>query len=83
MPGDRSFSETQPPSAATPAWITPALIARTRRVWSPLYGHELTDDDAIELLISVGALCDVLFAPNPLDKSGPSDPPAIKSRRSA
>lgn len=69
-------SAVLPQAAALPAWITPALIAQTRIVWQPYYAEPLSHDDAIELLSSVGALCDVLFEPNPLDNDDADEPPA-------
>jgi len=47
----------RPPGAA---WITDEAIADTRRVWSPYYGRELTDDEAVEILMNVRNLADVL-----------------------
>ena len=41
---------------ALPAWITPELITETLRVWQPYYGHTLTQDDAIGMLLNVGNL---------------------------
>jgi hypothetical protein len=41
---------------ALPAWITPDLIAQTRAVWQPYYPQPLTDDDAVEMLLTVGHL---------------------------
>jgi hypothetical protein len=52
---------------ARPAWITPALIEQTRLVWQPYYGRPLSEADALEILASVGSLCDVLFFDSPLD----------------
>lgn len=47
----------RPPGAA---WITDEAIADTRRVWSPYYGHELTDAEAIEILTNVRQLAELL-----------------------
>lgn len=47
----------RPPGAA---WITDEAIADTRRVWSPYYGRELTDAEAVEILMNVRNLADVL-----------------------
>ena len=47
----------RPPGAA---WITDEAIADTRRVWSPYYGRELTEAEAVEILMTVRNLADVL-----------------------
>lgn len=47
----------RPPGAA---WITDEAIADTRRVWSPYYGRELTEVEAVEILMNVRNLADVL-----------------------
>lgn len=47
----------RPPGAA---WITDEAIADTRRVWSPYYGRELTEAEAVEILMNVRNLADVL-----------------------
>ncbi len=41
-----------------PDWMTPELIAETLGVWQPHYPKRLTDEDAIEILRSVGQLFD-------------------------
>jgi len=43
-----------------PSWITPELVADTRMVWEPRYGHALTTGDVIEILQNVGQLFDVM-----------------------
>ena len=43
-----------------PDWITPELIAETLDVWQPHYDKQLTDGDAIEILLGVAALLDVI-----------------------
>jgi hypothetical protein len=43
------------------AWIPDGLIAETRRVWSPIYGREISDDEAIEILTNVKRLAEVLL----------------------
>lgn len=42
------------------AWITDEAIADTRRVWSPYYGRDLTEDEAIEILMNVKGLAQTL-----------------------
>lgn len=66
MPDDRATSQTQPQSAAIPSWVTPALIAQTKVVWQPYFEEELTDAAALELLVPVGVLYEVLYT----EKSG-------------
>lgn len=46
--------------AATPAWITPELVAHTLRVWQPYYRERLTVADAVDIIVRVGRLCEVL-----------------------
>ena len=43
-----------------PAWVSADLVAETIAVWSPIYGQRLTDREAIEILLDVGRLFDVL-----------------------
>ena len=43
-----------------PRWVTEELIADTISTWQPYYATRLTDDDALEILRSVGDLIDVL-----------------------
>lgn len=49
-------------SGVAPGWITPALIAETRAVWQPYYKQELTNEQAVALLIPVGVLYEILFS---------------------
>ena len=48
-----------PPGA--PSWVTAELIAETLRVWQPYYRTPLTPEDALEMIIGVGQLFDVLY----------------------
>jgi hypothetical protein len=48
-----------PPGA--PAWITGDEIAETIRVWQPNHKELLTPDDALEILVNVRNLLDVLY----------------------
>lgn len=48
-----------PPGA--PKWVTSERISDTIRVWQPSYKELLTPDDALEILLNVHALLDVLF----------------------
>jgi predicted hotdog family 3-hydroxylacyl-ACP dehydratase len=43
-----------------PAWISRDLVAETVAVWSPIYGQRLTEREAIEILLDVSRLFDVL-----------------------
>jgi hypothetical protein len=43
------------------AWITQALVEDTRRHWSPRYGYELSDAEAVEILMNVKRLAQVLM----------------------
>ena len=45
-----------------PDWITDNLIADTIRSWQPHYDFDLTKQDAIEMLVNVGRLFDLLEA---------------------
>lgn len=54
----RSPSDTSLP--AVPAWITPALLSLTVRVWSKRYGRPIDDAEAVDILLRVGRLIDVL-----------------------
>lgn len=40
----------------TPTWITPDLLNLTLKVWQPFYTHDLSADDAVTILQSVGQL---------------------------
>ncbi len=39
-----------------PAWITPAWVQRVRTTFQPYYSTPLTDQDAVEILLSMGNL---------------------------
>lgn len=43
-----------------PDWLSAELISLTLEVWQPRYRRTLTCDDAIEILLNVAALADVL-----------------------
>lgn len=47
-----------------PAWITAEIMANTRRVWEPRYGHPLSDAEIVEMIVGVTRLYDVLTTPN-------------------
>ena len=46
--------------AAWPAWITTERIAETIAVWQPHSKEKLTEADAVEMLINVRRLAEVL-----------------------
>jgi hypothetical protein len=51
---------TPTPTETLPKWISRDLVAETLAVWQPFYGFSLTERDAIEILLDVGRLFDVL-----------------------
>ncbi|MGB0768093.1 MAG: hypothetical protein ACPGYV_10320 [Phycisphaeraceae bacterium] len=52
-----------------PGWITDALIADTIQTWQPYYDEPLTEQDAIEMLVNVGRLLDLLEADHAREKA--------------
>ena len=52
------------PTGTLPKWISRDLIEETLAVWQPLYEFSLTERDAIEILLDVGRLFDVLGGSN-------------------
>lgn len=48
------------PPAGSPRWVTSELIANTIRTWQPYYRKPLTPEDALEMLLNVGHLLDIL-----------------------
>lgn len=63
---------------ATPDWMTPQLIERTRVVWQKFYSHPLTREEAVDILRRVGRLIDVLRnPPEPrIEENDCREPPA-------
>jgi hypothetical protein len=51
-----------PGRPASLAWMTDELIAETQRVWSPLYGRQLSRDDAVEILRNVKRFAEVMMS---------------------
>jgi hypothetical protein len=45
------------------AWISDGLLAETRRVWSREYGRPVDEEEAIEMLMNVRRLAEVLMKP--------------------
>lgn len=66
------------PDRALPAWVTPELVARTRATWQPYYPDPLTDDDAVQMLLTVAHLYRVLAGGNDDDDGG--TPPEDRDR---
>ncbi len=52
--------QTSTEAQGLPDWITPELIVETREVWQPHYDKQLTEDDAVEILLGVATLLDAL-----------------------
>lgn len=48
------------PPSDKPRWITDELLAETIRVWQPRYGKPISDDDAVQIILSVSRLGEVL-----------------------
>jgi hypothetical protein len=46
---------------AVPGWVTDELLAKTRTVWSRVYGREVPVAEAVEILVNVKALAEVLL----------------------
>lgn len=46
--------------AGAPPWVTEEDIAETIWVWQPFYEQPLTEDDALEILVNVRSLFDVI-----------------------
>ncbi len=43
------------------AWITDDLLRYTREVWSRAYGRPVSEDEAIEMLLNVKRLAEVML----------------------
>ncbi len=65
-----SFDDRSPPRppihavvtvpAGAPPWVTPELIEHTLRVWQPFYEDQLISEDALEIIMSVDRVSDLL-----------------------
>ena len=42
-------------------WITEDLLAHTRKVWSKIYGRVISSNEAVEILMNVKRLAEVLM----------------------
>jgi hypothetical protein len=49
------------PLSAT--WVSDALLAETRHVWSRQYGRVVAEEEAMEILMNVRRLAEVLVGP--------------------
>ncbi len=52
---------TPPERALSTAWVSDELLAETRDVWSEAYGYEIEDAEALEILMNVKRLGEVLM----------------------
>lgn len=52
--------ETVRVPAGAPCWVTLELIEHTLRVWQPYYEIQLISEDALEIIMGVGRLVEVL-----------------------
>lgn len=46
--------------AGAPHWVTPELIEHTLRVWQPFYEDQLIPKDALEIIMSVDRVVELL-----------------------
>ena len=44
----------------TPRWVTRELIATTLKTWQPYYTEELSPDDALEMILNVGRMTELV-----------------------
>lgn len=57
--------------ADRPDWVTAELLEATLGTWQPFYAEPLTERDALEILVDVGRLIDVLENSNEKTICGP------------
>lgn len=50
--------------AGTPAWITSDLVSRTIFTWQPYYREPLDVEQAIDMILAVGRLTEVMSEPH-------------------
>lgn len=53
--------KASPERALSTAWVSNELLAETRDVWSEAYGYEIDDAEAMEILMNVKRLGEVLM----------------------
>ena len=46
--------------AGAPQWVTIELIEHTIRVWQPFYRDQLIPEDALEIIMGIGRMVEVL-----------------------
>ena len=46
---------------SVPAWVDDDLLRKTQAVWSAVYGREVPAAEAVEILVNVKALAEVLL----------------------
>ena len=46
--------------AGAPSWVTGELIELTLRTWQPFYSHQLIEQDALEMIMGVDRLFEVM-----------------------
>lgn len=64
LPADSEQAVTERESGERPlslAWISDALLARTVAVWSNRYGRPISEEEAVEILMNVKRLAEVLL----------------------
>ncbi len=61
----REVPEAPPQRPLSLAWISDELLEETRRVWSKAYGRVLSAEEAVEILMNVKAVAEVLVKPRP------------------
>ena len=58
---DRSATAAAARNIPGAAWITDEAVEDTIQVWGPSYGGKLTENEAVEILMNVKSLVDVLI----------------------
>ena len=66
---DGEKSSTMPGRPVSEAWITDELVLYTRKVWSNVYGRVVSTGEAVEILLNVKRLAEVLMQ---VDREGTS-----------
>lgn len=72
-----SLSVARP--AGAPDWVSAELLAETVAAWQPYYEKELTVDDALEIVLAVGRLTDILGHPANEEEQVPGPGPRQQS----
>jgi hypothetical protein len=57
-PNPAQHDQGQP---AVPAWVSDELLRKTQAVWSAVYGREVSAAEAVEILVNVKALAEVVL----------------------